>query len=90
MAKFSKKVQPVDIQSAAPYGIGNIAKFTVKNAVRLVLVLFAISLVCFILMKFSPIDPIVAYMGGEHSSLPPEQIERLREYCGVNEGFGKR
>lgn len=72
------------------YGTGNITKFMVKNAIRLLLVLFAISLICFILMKFSPIDPIVAYMGGEHSSLPPEQIEGLREYWGVNEGFGVR
>lgn len=41
-------------------------------------------------MKFSPIDPIEAYIGGEHASLPPEQIEHLREYWGLNDSFTVR
>ncbi|PKK39501.1 Dipeptide transport system permease protein DppB [Clostridiaceae bacterium JG1575] len=64
-----------------------VGKVVAKRLLHLVLVLFAVSVVCFILMKFSPIDPIVAYMGGEHTSLPPEQIASLREYWGVDEGF---
>lgn len=65
----------------------NMATFLGIKAMRLMLLLFAVTVVCFVLMKFSPIDPIEAYIGGEHASLPPEQIEHLREYWGLNDGF---
>lgn len=68
----------------------NITKFILKTLIRLLLLLVAISLVCFILMKFSPIDPINAYIGGEQGSLPPEQIEGLKEYWGLNDTFAIR
>lgn len=62
-------------------------KLVSQKMIRVFLLLFAVTLVCFILMKFSPIDPIEAYIGGEHASLPPEQIEHLREYWGLNDSF---
>ncbi|MBD2867295.1 ABC transporter permease [Paenibacillus arenilitoris] len=65
-------------------------RYSGKKALRLLLLMFAVSVVCFVLMKFSPIDPIEAYIGGEHASLPPEQIEHLREYWGLNDGFAVR
>ncbi|MEV5025360.1 ABC transporter permease [Paenibacillus sp. LPE1-1-1.1] len=68
----------------------NILRFLATKILRLLLLLIAVSIVCFILMKFSPIDPIEAYIGGEHASLPPEQIEHLRDYWGLNDSFAVR
>ncbi|MBR1615092.1 MAG: hypothetical protein IJ673_06370, partial [Treponema sp.] len=34
--------------------------------IRLSTVLFAISVICFALMAFSPMDPLIQYLGGEH------------------------
>ncbi len=67
--------------------IMNASRFIGIKIVRLFLLLFVVTIVCFILMKYSPIDPIEAYIGGEHASLPPEQIEHLREYWGLNDSF---
>jgi peptide/nickel transport system permease protein len=67
-----------------------VIRYWVSKILRLFLLLFAVTLICFILMRFSPIDPIEAYIGGEHASLPPEQIEHLREYWGLNDSFTVR
>ncbi|MDQ6417994.1 ABC transporter permease [Paenibacillus sp. LHD-117] len=69
---------------------GRFAKLALGQLLRLFLLLFAITIVCFTLLKFSPIDPIEAYIGGEHASLPPEQIESLKEYWGLNDSFTVR
>lgn len=82
------EVKPESITES--FQIMNVSRFIVKKILRLFLLLFAVTLVCFILMKFSPIDPIEAYIGGEHASLPPEQIEHLREYWGLNDSFAVR
>lgn len=68
----------------------NILFFLGKKFLRFILLLFAVTVICFTLMKFSPIDPIQAYIGGEQGTLPPEQIENLREYWGLNDGFFER
>ncbi|MFD0679437.1 MULTISPECIES: ABC transporter permease [unclassified Paenibacillus] len=68
----------------------HIITFLLKKIVRLLLLFFAVTVICFILMKFSPIDPIEAYIGGEHASLPQEQINKLREYWGLNDSFTVR
>lgn len=68
----------------------NISLLILKKILRLIFLLFVVTVICFTLMKFSPIDPIEAYIGGEQASLPPEQIEHLREYWGHNDGFTVR
>lgn len=70
--------------------LSNILSFLGKKLLRLIFLLFAVTVICFVLMKFSPIDPIQAYIGGEQASLPPDQIENLREYWGLNDNFFER
>lgn len=54
--------------------------------IRLLLLLFAVSVFTFALMKASPIDPLQANVGqAALGSMSQEQIEKLREYWGVDE-----
>lgn len=68
----------------------NVFSFLWKKLLRLIFLLFAVTIICFTLMKFSPIDPIQAYIGGEQAALPPEQIKHLQEYWGLNDSFTER
>lgn len=58
----------------------NLAKISLK----LILLLFAVSVVTFALASLSPIDPIWAYVNGD-TSLSAEQLELISQYWGLNE-----
>lgn len=59
--------------------------FIGKNIVRMILLVLAVSMVTFWLMKTSPIDPLQANVGqAALGSMSQEQIEKLEEYWGVN------
>lgn len=90
MGKSSYHLQPSSLRPLTSNKMMNITKFLGKVFIKLLLLLVAISLVCFILMRFSPIDPISAYIGGEQGSLPQEQIEGLKDYWGLNDSFSVR
>lgn len=54
-------------------------------ALRLLILLFAVSVLTFALMKASPVDPLQANVGQTAlGSMSQEQIEKLREYWGVD------
>lgn len=56
-----------------------------KQCIRMVLLVFVVSIVTFALMKASPIDPLQANVGqAALGAMSPEQIEKLEEYWGVN------
>ena len=56
-----------------------------KNIVRAMLLVFAVSIVTFWLMKASPMDPLQTNVGQVAlGSMSREQIEKLEEYWGVN------
>ncbi len=56
-----------------------------KNIVRAMLLVFAVSIVTFWLMKASPMDPLQTNVGqAALGSMSREQIEKLEEYWGVN------
>lgn len=56
-----------------------------KKLFRLVLLIFCASLVTFILVTISPVDPLEANVGqAALGSMSTEQIEKLEEYWGVN------
>lgn len=58
--------------------------FLGKNLVRMVLLLIAVSIVAFILVSVSPIDPLQANIGqAALGSMSAEQIEKLQAYWGV-------
>lgn len=65
--------------------------FAGKNFIRMILLLFAVSVVTFGLVASSPIDPLQANVGqAALGSMSEEQKEKLRSYWGVDEPPVKR
>ena len=57
----------------------------IKNFVRMILLLFAVSIVTFALVSASPIDPLQANVGqAALGSMSEAQKEKLRSYWGVD------
>lgn len=50
---------------------------------RMVTLVIGLSILTFSLIHMSPMDPVNAYVGGD-SSASPEQIEKIKEYWGVD------
>ncbi len=64
------------------YGI----KFIGKNFIRMILLLFAVSVVTFTLVSVSPIDPLQANVGqAALGAMSQEQKDKLESYWGVDE-----
>jgi peptide/nickel transport system permease protein len=63
----------------------NLVSYIGRKIVRLVSLLFAISVITFILISHSPIDPIQAYIGADMMRVGPEQREKIAENWGLNE-----
>ncbi len=60
--------------------------FTGKNIIRVLLLLFTVSVLTFALVSVSPIDPLQANVGqAALGSMSQEQIEKLESYWGVDE-----
>ena len=57
------------------------AKFVIKNVIRVVTLLFAVSVITFALATMAPIDPVEAYAGSENH-LPQEQLDVIAEKWG--------
>ena len=59
-------------------------KFIFRNFIKMILLLFAVSIAAFALMTASPIDPLKANVGQTAlGSMSQEQIAKLEEYWGV-------
>lgn len=58
-------------------------KYVVKTLFRMIFLLFGVSIVTFLLVISSPIDPVDAYVGAE-SNVSEEQRENVAEYWGLN------
>lgn len=56
-----------------------------SKAVKLLSLLFAVSVISFTLVAISPIDPIQSYVGADITRVSPEQREEIAEYWGLNE-----
>ncbi len=56
-----------------------------KKLIRLITLLGAISLLSFILISNSPIDPVRSYIGADMMLVSPEQRQQIAEYWGLNE-----
>ena len=66
------------------------AKFILKNFIKVLLLLFAVSVAAFALMTASPIDPLKANVGqAALGSMSQEQIAKLEEYWGVGQPPGR-
>lgn len=57
----------------------------IKQIVRAVFLIFCVSLVSFILVSLSPLDPIQMNLGQTiKGSMSPEQLKKIQDYWGVN------
>ena len=61
-----------------------IVRLFIENILKMVLLLFAVSIIAFILVNFSPVDPVQQYVIGV-GGVSPEQRLQLEEYWGVND-----
>ncbi|WP_163582516.1 ABC transporter permease [Gracilibacillus saliphilus] len=57
----------------------------IKKLVRLVILLFTVSLLTFLLVSMSPVDPIRAYIGTDMLLVSPEQREQIEAYWGLDQ-----
>lgn len=57
----------------------------IKQIVRAVFLIFCVSLISFILVSLSPLDPIQMNLGQTiKGSMSPEQLKKIQDYWGVN------
>ncbi len=62
------------------------AVFIGKNFMRMILLLVGVSIVAFVLISASPVDPLQANVGqAALGSMSQEQIAKLQEYWGVGQ-----
>src|SRR5699024_10814490 len=64
--------------------------FLLKKTAKLLSLLAAISILSFLLVSYSPIDPIRDYVGAEITKVSPEQRQNIAEYWGLNESRSKQ
>lgn len=65
--------------------------FVLKNFIRMLAFLLAVSIAAFILVSISPIDPLKTNVGQTAlGSMSQEQIQKLEEYWGVGVPAGER
>ncbi|MUT67161.1 ABC transporter permease [Paenibacillus sp. NEAU-GSW1] len=68
-------------ESALP----QLASALLLKAIRLASLLAALSIVSFILVSHSPVDPVQAYIGADLLVVSHEQREQIAEYWGLND-----
>lgn len=59
-------------------------KFTGKYLLQMVTLLFAVSVISFVLVSLSPVDPVQQYVGSV-PNVSMEQREKIAEYWGLND-----
>ncbi|MDR0622176.1 MAG: ABC transporter permease [Deltaproteobacteria bacterium] len=75
----------------ATTGLRGIAGYLLKSLTRLILVLAAVSVISFVLVSESPIDPVKAYVGEVGlANMNQETYAKLEAYFGTNVSPAKR
>ncbi len=64
--------------------LNNTVKYIIKAIAKALSLIIALSIITFVLVELSPIDPVKAYVGVE-SLTSPEQLEIIKEKWGLNE-----
>lgn len=62
-----------------------IAIYSARKIAKLVTLLVAVSILSFLLVSYSPIDPVQSYVGADMSRVSPEQRAQIADYWGLNE-----
>jgi peptide/nickel transport system permease protein len=69
---------------------GSIGSFLVWKLIRLITLLIAVSVVAFMLVSYSPVDPVQAYIGADMLRVGPEQREQIAQYWGLDRPLFER
>lgn len=64
---------------------GRLVCILVKNSIKIISLLFAVSAVSFVLVSASPVDPVGQYILGLGTAVSPPQRVEIENYWGVNE-----
>lgn len=62
-----------------------VSLYVTRKLVKLVILLFAVCLFSFILISYSPIDPVQSYIGADMTRVSPEQYEQIADYWGLHQ-----
>lgn len=62
-------------------------KFFFNKILKLFSLLVAVSIISFILVSLSPIDPVQSYIGADMTRVSPDQRENIEEYWGLNDSL---
>lgn len=64
---------------------GRICRIFLKYGIKILSLLLAVSIIAFVLVSLSPVDPVQQYVLGVGGGVSPEQRAELEEYWGVND-----
>lgn len=62
----------------------NSIRYILKNTGKILFLLFAVCLGAYVLVSLSPLDPIQSYIGTDSAVISEEQVNKIREYWGLN------
>lgn len=62
-----------------------IVNYIGKKAAKLLSLLVAVCILSFVLISYSPLDPVQSYVGADITRVGPEQRENIAEYWGLND-----
>ena len=65
--------------------VNRLVRIFVINSVKIISLLFAVSVISFVLVSESPVDPVQQYILGLGTAVSPEQRAEIEDYWGVNE-----
>ena len=80
--------RPLEADGGGPSGLWHRmppqVRFVIRNVLRCLSLLLAVSVVSFALASAAPIDPVMAYAGSENH-LSQEQLDKIAEHWGFND-----
>lgn len=62
----------------------NYIKYVFRSTFKILFLLFAVCLGAYILVSLSPLDPVQSYIGTDSAVISEEQVNKIREYWGLN------
>ena len=65
--------------------LGRLGRTSLTHCVKILSLLLAVSIISFVLVSISPIDPVQQYILSLGTAISPEQRLEIEEYWGVNE-----
>lgn len=70
--------------------IVRLLRILVKNSIKIITLLLAVSIVSFTMVSISPIDPVQQYLLGLGTAVSPEKRAELEQYWGVDKPLVER